>query len=236
MAKVSNPANRLGVPALSAGLAAEDCAVLQCNPLFSELEPQQLEPALQLLCAEERCYSKNDTVLTMCQTMNKFGLVLSGAVQVAMCDINGQRLLMASVRAGESFGEALHWLRDEQRDCLYIEAVQPSRILWLDAQALREPQSALAQHLAGRLIALLAERTLSMNDRIQVLSKRSLRDKIVTFLTQQSNYCGSDSFSTPLDRAALADYLGCDRAACVYFGEHYDQKLRERLNGIAEIS
>ena len=43
--------------------------------------------------------------------------------------------------------------------------------------------------------------------------------------------CRASALCTPGN-----DLMGCDRAACIYFDEHYDRRIRERLNGIAEIS
>ena len=60
---------------------------------------------------------------------------------------------------------------------------------------------------------MLAERTLKMNDRIQILSKPTLRDKIVTFLSQASRRAGSGTVRIPLDREGLAAFLGCERSA-----------------------
>ena len=62
-----------------------------------------------------------------------------------------------------------------------------------------------------RFIAMLAERTLSMNNRIQVLSKKSLREKLMTFFTQRVQESGSFAFEISMDRSAMADYLGVDR-------------------------
>ena len=60
---------------------------------------------------------------------------------------------------------------------------------------------------------MLAERTLSMNNRIQVLSKKSLREKLMTFFTQRVQESGSFAFEISMDRSAMADYLGVDRSA-----------------------
>ena len=188
-------------------------AIIRSNALFRNLNEEQLEQALCLLQAEEHLYEKGEILVQINQPLRKAGLVLSGAVQVARTDMNGQRMLMASVAPGESFGEALHWLNDPLRQCVYIEAAAPSRVLWLSLSALQQPGDQLASMLLSRLVALLAERALDMNDRIQILSQRSLRRKIIALLSQWVKRSNSNCFRVPMDRAAMADYLGCDRAA-----------------------
>ena len=59
----------------------------------------------------------------------------------------------------------------------------------------------------------LAARALSQNDRIQILSKTTIRERIITFLTQWEHKTKSCTFRIPFDRASLADYLGVNRAA-----------------------
>ena len=63
-----------------------------------------------------------------------------------------------------------------------------------------------------RLTAGLAQKVLDMNDRVRVLLKHSLREKITAFLDlyKEENGCG---FSVPLSREEMAEYLGCDRSA-----------------------
>ena len=66
--------------------------------------------------------------------------------------------------------------------------------------------------LANRFVAALASRTLSLNQRIQILSRRTLREKLITFLSQYATAQG-DTFTVPFDRASMANFLGADRSA-----------------------
>jgi len=60
---------------------------------------------------------------------------------------------------------------------------------------------------------MLAERTLRMNDRVQILSRPLLRDKLTTFFAQCEHRYGSKTFRVPFDRAGMALYLGVNRSA-----------------------
>ncbi|MBR4429122.1 MAG: winged helix-turn-helix domain-containing protein, partial [Clostridia bacterium] len=65
----------------------------------------------------------------------------------------------------------------------------------------------------NRVMASFARRALDMNDRIQVLSQRTLRKKIYTLLVQYAAKAGSNTFDLPLSREDMAVFLGCDRSA-----------------------
>lgn len=85
--------------------------------------------------------------------------------------------------------------------------MRPTRV-----KAPRLPLQERDQMLANRFVAALASRTLSLNQRIQILSRRTLREKLITFLSQYATAQG-DTFTVPFDRASMANFLGADRSA-----------------------
>ena len=189
-------------------------SIFACR-LFAGLESAQLRDALAFFEAREMAYKKGEQLIRTGDAMQSFGLVLEGAVSVCSTDMQGNRLIMANVTKGETFGESLSFLGVRESP-IYAQADSDCRVLWLSTQRLRAAgeQGQQAGCLwTGRFIAMLAERTLSMNNRIQVLSKKSLREKLMTFFTQRVRESGSLCFDLAMDRSAMADYLGVDRSA-----------------------
>ena len=97
-------------------------------------------------------------------------------------------------------------------------------MLWLSLDGIRECSQArftgsdgcsceFVHDITMRVMSCFAVRALSMNDRIQVLSQRSLRNKIITLLKQYSGRASGGTFSLPFSREDMAVYLGCDRSA-----------------------
>jgi CRP-like cAMP-binding protein len=58
----------------------------------------------------------------------------------------------------------------------------------------------------------LAAKTILFHQKIEIISKRSTRDKLMTYLMLQAKKAGSNRFSIPFDRQELADYLEVDRS------------------------
>ena len=194
---------------------SEAYAILKSSVLFRGMNAEERRFALTFLRASESSYKKGDYILRFGEKIPGFGLVLSGTLQVAMDDINGNRMIMASVGRGETFGESLSFLQVRESP-IYAQADSDCRILWLSTSrlhAMQEQQEPEGCAFTGRFIAMLAERTLSMNNRLQVLSKKSLREKLMTFFTQRVQESGSFAFEISMDRSAMADYLGVDRSA-----------------------
>ena len=186
--------------------------ILQC-PLFQGLPPDALEYALSYFEAHVKAYEKGDFLHQVSFPLERFGLVLSGTIQVSMDDMDGHHIIMNNVSAGGLFGEAYCFLGTDAP--IYICAVTEAEVLWMRPTRVKAPRLPLQerdQMLANRLVAALASRTLSLNQRIQILSRRTLREKLITFLSQYATAQG-DTFTVPFDRASMANFLGADRSA-----------------------
>ena len=182
--------------------------------LFSDLSREDLAYALHFFSATEKIYEKGDFLNRVTAPLEYFGLVLSGTIQVYMDDIDGNHMIMANVGEGDTFGESLCFLH---RDApVYICSVTDSVVLWMNTDRIKHPDASFDYRdilLANRFTAMLASRTLAMNDRIQILSKISIRDKLITFFSQYSNQYGKQEFTIPFDRSDMATYLGVNRSA-----------------------
>jgi len=196
-------------------LTDKDYLTLQKNVLFAGLREEQFAEALQHFDAHTRRYQKGEYLHYAGNALTRFGLVLQGGVQVYRDDIGGNRQILANVSPGETFGESMCLLKVEEQP-ISIAAIQDSKILWMKTDwmsAVCASCTPFRHQLMHRFLSMLAERTLIMNDRIQILSKNSLRAKLITFFSQCAHKYGGDRFVIPFDRADMAAYLGVDRSA-----------------------
>ena len=188
-------------------------ALLDSCPLYQGLSPQDKAYALSYFDAKAKQYEKGEFLHQVSFPLQRFGLVLSGTVQVYMDDIDGHHIIMNHVEPGDLFGEAYAFLGTDAP--IYIRAVTEAEILWMSTARIKAPLSTagpLDQELSNRYVACLASRTLTMNQRVQILSRNTLRMKLITFLSQYAAEKG-DTFTIPFDRASMATYLGADRSA-----------------------
>lgn len=208
----------------------DDWKQIRSCALFAGLSQPEAEAALDFFDARAAQYRKGEALLRVGDPVRAFGLVLDGAVQVFADDIHGRHMIMASVSPGGVFGEALCFLR-VQAAPIYILAMRPARVLWLRTEPLARPvEDAAAARLRDNYLRMLSGKLLEMNDRVQVLSKQRLRDKLVTFFTQCARRAGSRCFDIPFDRENLAAYLGVNRSALSR------ELARMRAEGLIEFS
>jgi CRP-like cAMP-binding protein len=182
--------------------------------LFSGLNEPDLQYALHFFESSRGFYSKGDTMNRVGDPLPSFGLLLAGSAQVNMDDMDGGHMIMATVAPGDTFGESLNFLGMDAP--VYITAMTDVAVLWMKTTRMKDgsaPKDSRDIQLSNRFTAMLAERTLAMNNRIQILSKITLRAKLVTLFSQCMQQTNNEYLSLPFDRHNMAVYLGADRSA-----------------------
>ena len=189
--------------------------ILQESTLFAGISPAETDRLCMLLRAGERHYVKGSYLITAGDLIPAFALLLSGSVQVFMDDVDGNHIVMNNVSPGVTFAEAMVCSGVAESPICAV-AVQESTALWFQGAALMEPSffsDPLCARFGANFIRTLAGRSLRFNDRVQVLSKKSIREKLITFFSQQLYQQKSRQIVLDMDRSALADYLGVERSA-----------------------
>ena len=183
------------------------------NPLFAGLGEAETGALLRILKGTVRAYEKGSIPHQAGTPMERFGLVLSGRVQACMDDLDGNRMILAEVAPGVTFGESLSFLKIPDAP-VYIYASEGAEVLWLSPEALfTDLPDPLLPELRRRFMTLLARRTLDMNQRIRVLSQLTMREKLMAYLTGLAAQQGSRTVTLPLSREDTAVYIGANRSA-----------------------
>ena len=188
-------------------------SIITKNVLFKGLDDEKLDAALKLLCAEHTFEKKGNIVHKPYRKHGHFGMPLSGAVQACCDDFDGNRMIMAEVKPGVTFGESLCFLQIPDSP-VYIYASEDADVLWFSLKNVYNGVSdELVLDIQKRFTALLAGRALSLNARVQILSKKTLREKLIFYFSDLAASNGSQTFKVSLNREDMATYIGSNRAA-----------------------
>lgn len=189
--------------------------VLRLSPLFRGLGDAQILSVLGCLAARLCTYAKDETILPEGERVQAFGLVLEGGVLVTREDFWGNRNIIAGIGPGEVFAESYACTAGAP---LAVSVVARERTVALHlnvASVLTACSNACPHHsaLIRNLVGMLAAKNLRMNEKLEHISQRSTREKLLSFLSAESRRAGSAAFDIPFDRQQLADYLSVDRSA-----------------------
>ena len=183
--------------------------------LFRGVTPDEIESMMGCLDAQVKKYHKGEIIYHNGEYAQKAGLVLSGSVHIENDDLWGNKTLLSHVGAGQVFAETYVCVPGEPL-MINVVAAEASEILFLN---LGKGSCTCAKNYGfhGRLIqnllAISAQKNLNLSRRIFYTSAKSIRGRLLSYLSDQATRCGSLEFDIPFNRQQLADYLGVDRSA-----------------------
>ena len=193
----------------------EYLALIGRSPLFDGIAPDEIKAMLHCLDARMRDYPKGSTIFRRGESTQVMGMVLEGSVRLEKEDYWGNRSIIASFEAPQSFGEVYACEPDLPLD-LNVTAAENTRVLLLDVRRITTMcTSSCAFHTAliRNLMGIIAHRAYALTRKIGHIAERTTRAKLLSYLSDQAQRAQADRFSIPFDRQELADYLSIDRSA-----------------------
>lgn len=193
----------------------EYLSVMKRSVLFRGIEEDEILAMLKCLQAHIRSYEEKDFLYRNGDHLLEMGLVLQGSVHLIKEDYWGKRSILARIPEGQIFGEVFACLRQQPLN-MSIMATEPVKVLYLDVQRVTNScTSACDFHvrLIRNLLQSLAGHALLLNQKIEYITQRTTREKLLSYLSDQALRAGNSRFQIPFNRQELADYLGIERSA-----------------------
>ena len=188
--------------------------ILKNCPLFYGVEESEIEKVLSDL-GQNKCFAKKGEVI-FCEGERALyiGIVISGVVRVIREDYYGNRSILAHIGEGGIFGESFACAGVSALPVSVIAEEECSYLLINCKKLISEPQKSSFGHdrIIFNLLKLVAEKNLVLNQKLEITSKRTTREKLMAYLMNQAKLQGKEEFLIPYDRQALADYLEVDRS------------------------
>lgn len=187
---------------------------LKRNPLFQSIKEEQLAEVIDCLSGYFKKYQAGELIFGIGEKNYSLGIIQKGKIEISKDDFLGNRFLLTVLEEGELFAETFVCAGIEEIPVNVI-AKEAVEILFLDYQKIIGEHSKHCQfheQLISNMIQILAKKNLHLNERINAISKRSIRQKIIAYLTSIQR--GEESsIELLLSRQELADFLCVDRSA-----------------------
>lgn len=193
----------------------ENLPLIERHPLFQSIEKADALAVLQCLGAYVSTYHASQNILDEAACSGKFCIILSGALQPIRKDCNGQATMIDIFYADcplniGSFA-AYH-----KTSSIVLQPKDYCELLFVSQhRVINTCVSSCAAHrrFTANLMLAISTQQLHMMDRIEILQKKTMRERITTWLTQQTQRTGLKEVVSPMGRIELAEYLGVDRSA-----------------------
>ena len=190
-------------------------SVLRNCPFFGGLTDDEILSILHCVSAVKSVRPRGSYIFRAGESTEVMGLVLSGSTLVIQEDPWGHRNILSKCSTGDFFGEPYAATPGAILN-ISVVAQEDCEILLLNVRRLLTACPSACDHhqkLIRNLVSVLASKILLFNDKITHVSKRTTREKLLSYLSGQSLAAGSETFEIPFNRQQLADYLCVDRSA-----------------------
>ena len=185
------------------------------SPLFDGIKPEDRKAMLGCIGYHVSTYKKGDIVAFEAENIRHIGIVLSGSVDMVKEDLWGNKTMLLRTWKDEMFGETFACGEDNLSIVTFLVS-EDAKILFIPFdRVMHSCTMACAFHhqLIENMVHIIANKNRDLMRKVEVVSKRTIREKILAYLSIQAQVRESRYFEIPLGRVELAEYLCVDRSA-----------------------
>lgn len=181
------------------------------NP-FEDISKKNQKKLLWLLESKEEDFTKGTSINSYYKNTNIVGIIISGAVQIVRTNSSGVHNIIEELREDEVFTTGMNIYSNE----IEIIAIEDTKVIIIDYDYIISNINNEKQYFnkfIKNMFQIYNEKLKEKNERLEILSKKSIRNKLLTYFEIQYNKRGSKYIYLPFNFKDLAEYLSIDRAA-----------------------
>lgn len=189
--------------------------LLKNTYMFNGINESEIEGMLKCLNARTMLYKKNEYILRNGETVNSIGMVLEGLALVEKEDIWGNRTIISEISPGSLYAESYACLSKLPAEISVIASDNTTVMLFDIRRILTTCSSSCGFHtkLIQNLLYTIAQKNVLLTKKMEYISKKTIKEKLLAYLSSEAMKAGSPTFNIPFNRQELADFLSVDRSA-----------------------
>lgn len=186
------------------------------SPLFQGISHEEYQAMVACFRAVRKVFRAEELICDLSDVKNdRIGIIERGEAAVIRVDEMGISTVMEELRLGGVFGQSLAFA-GSVNDSVQVVARTTCEVLFIDyPHIFKRCERACTHHsiLVQNMLRLIAEKAQGLSERVDVLSRRSIREKLLCYFRQLADKTGDDCFTLPFSLSTLADYIATDRSA-----------------------
>ncbi len=188
---------------------------------FTESEKKNL---FNTLLSKPNYFTKNAMIAYSLNNTDLIGIIIQGEGQILRYDYNGSRTVIDTLKPGSIFSNLFLSTYNSE---VIVTAITDCEVIFFSYEELKErcqKGSPIANHFLINLFQIVINQNVNQSERIELLTKRSIRDKLLTYFNYLSRKYSSKSFDLNTSYTLLADYLAVDRSALMRELKHLKEE------------
>lgn len=191
-----------------------DYKFLASTALFENMTQEEQKEAMEYLGGRTKKFLHGDVIYHAGDTISDMGLVLSGGVNIVVNYYWGGSSILGHIFPGQVFAESYAAAPETELLCDAV-ASGDTEVLFLNiCRLLSAPMKCSCYNaLMRNLLRISAKKNINMTVRMTHTASKRIRDRLLSYLSEQAMLNGINQFTIPFSRQQLADYLGVERSA-----------------------
>ncbi len=184
------------------------------NNLFHNINESEQQEMMHCFNTFKKSYHAGEIILFYDEDDKGIGILEKGEACVIHVNDAGNRTILEHLSEGEIFGQLFYYYAGKEN--ITVEAVTNCEIRYIDFEHIvKRCSKACAHHsqLVNNILLMVSDKTQSICEHLEVLSQRTIRERLMTYFEILAAQEGKQSFVLPFTMSALADYLSVDRSA-----------------------
>ncbi len=183
--------------------------------LFFNISREEFDHMRICLSAREMSFRSGETLLTFGEGKKYVGILASGSASTVRFELNGSRTILERLGAQDIFGEVLSF-QNTAFESISVICDEDCSVLFFDYDHILMPCSKVCschQQMIQNMLQIISEKAILLGERVEVLSKRTIREKLACYFFHLASKQKNETFQIPFTMVDLADYLSVDRSA-----------------------
>lgn len=185
------------------------------SELFAGIRQSECDAMMCCFEVDEVSYRNGEMIGCMEANGDKVGILESGKALLMRIDVDGNQTILEHLDAGGVFGSMLSFSA-LTGDSVFVVADGKCRVIFISYEAItKRCEKACTHHsiLVQNMFRLMTDKAMQLSERVEILSQRTIRDKLMCYFWILSRKAGKASFDLPLSLSKLSDFISSDRSA-----------------------
>ena len=186
---------------------------LEKSPLFQNINYRDYQEILSCFQAVQRVFRSDELIYDF--STDAVGVVERGQASLIRIDEDGVSTVLEDLGTGGVLGKSLAFA-GSTGDSLEVICRHPCTVVFIDyTHIFSLCGNACQRHsiVVQNMLKLVANKAQALSRRVDVLSRRSIREKLLCYFRQLSQQAENRTFTLPFSLSTLADYIATDRSA-----------------------
>ena len=189
--------------------------VLQQSSLFEKIEKENIGHLLNCLGIQVKSYEEHQIIIELESCVNEVSVVIEGEVEIVKENRLGDRMIVGILGEGQIFGEGIVCTK-KRLSPVTVRAKTKAQIAVVPYEKIIMTcgeRCSFHKQIIQNMLYVLGEKNYHLNQKIDYLILKGMREKLALYLLEQSYKEGQSSFSIGLNRNDLAEYLNVSRSS-----------------------